>query len=302
MANLTGQKVLVTGGAGFIGSHLADTLVEQNEVIVVDDLSAGKREYVPDEATFRNVDLTNPGVIEDLTATVDIVFHQAAIVSVQRSINQPLETHEINTDATLRLLECAREYGFRVVVASSAAIYGHPDSLPVQETDSKTPTSPYGADKLTIDHYARLYYDLYDVETVALRYFNIFGPRQRAGDYGGVISIFREQALDDSSITVNGDGTQTRDFVHVDDVVDANLRAATTDHVGEAYNIGSGEQTSIQSLAEQVRDITDSDSDIVHTDPRSGEIDASVADIMKAERKLGYKSNISLEEGLRTLV
>lgn len=301
MSRVTGQTVLITGGAGFVGSHLADALVADNDVHVADDLSAGTQAHVSDAATFHRVDITQPDVLRDLTADVDLVFHQAAVVSVQQSIDRPVACHDVNTDATLTLLELARERDFRVVLASSAAIYGPPDSLPVHETARKTPTSPYGADKLTIDHYARLYNDLYGVETVALRYFNIFGPRQRAGDYGGVISIFREQALAGDPITVNGDGTQTRDFIHVNDIVQANLLAATTDTVGTAYNIGRGEQTSIRTLAEMVRDIADSDSDIVHTDPRPGDIDASVADITNAKRDLGFDPTVALKPGLQTL-
>mgnify|MGYP000182784240 CR=1 FL=1 len=196
----------------------------------------------------------------------------------------------------------ARERDFRVVLASSAAIYGHPETLPVNEPDRKTPTSPYGIDKLTVDHYARTYNDLYDVETVVLRYVNIYGPRQRAGDYGGVVSIFRDQALADDPITIDGDGTQTRDFVHIEDIVEANIRAATTDHVGEAYNIGRGEQTSINELAETIREVTDSASSITRTDPRPGDIEASVADISKARRDLGFEPSVSLREGLKTLV
>jgi len=301
MSQLSGQTVIITGGAGFVGSHLADALVADNDVIIADDLSAGTSADVPDAARFQHVDISQPGVLRELTTDVDLVFHQAAIVSVSQSIEHPLACHEVNTDTTLTLLELARERDFRVVLASSAAIYGHPESLPIHETARKTPTSPYGADKLTVDHYARLYNDLYGVETVALRYFNIFGPRQRAGDYGGVISIFREQALAADPITVDGDGTQTRDFIHIDDVVQANLLAATTDTVGTAYNIGRGEQTSIRTLAELVRDIADSDSDIVYTEPRPGDIDASVADITKAKRDLGFEPTVALEPGLQTL-
>lgn len=300
MCDIEGQTILVTGGAGFVGSHLADAVADQNDVIVADDLSAGQRGNVPDAATFRSVDISQSGVLAELTKNVDIVFHQAAVVSVKRSINRPMACHDVNTDATLSLLDLARERDFRVVLASSAAIYGHPDSLPIYETDSKAPLSPYGVDKLTIDHYARLYYELYGVETVALRYFNIFGPRQRAGDYGGVISVFRRQALADDPITIDGDGTQTRDFIHIDDVVSANLRAAKTDHLGEAYNIGRGKQITIQTLAELTRDAMDSDSDIVHTEPRPGDIDRSVADISKARRDLDFDPSVSLKTGLRT--
>jgi len=211
--------------------------------------------------------------LDELTDDVDIVFHQAAVVSVEKSVEEPESCHEVNTDATLHLLELAREKDFRLVLASSAAIYGEPETIPISEADSKTPTSPYGIDKWTIDRYAQVYNDLYDTETVALRYFNIYGPRQRGGDYGGVISIFRDQALAGEPITVDGDGSQTRDFVHVDDVVEANLLAATTEHTGEAYNIGRGEQTSIAELAETICAVADTDSEVTYTDPRPGDID-----------------------------
>nr|WP_080506716.1 NAD-dependent epimerase/dehydratase family protein [Halolamina pelagica] len=185
---------------------------------------------------------------------------------------------------------------------SSVAIYGEPESLPISEEDAKTPTSPYGIDKWTVDRYAQVYNDLYDTETVALRYFNIYGPRQRGGDYGGVISIFRDQALAGEPITVDGDGSQTRDFVHIDDVVDANLLAATTDHTGAAYNIGRGEKTSIAELAETIRDIADTDSEVTYTEPRPGDIEESVADISKAEEELGFEPTVSLREGLKTIL
>lgn len=302
MAELEGQRILITGGAGFVGSHLADALSERNEVVVVDDLSTGDTRHVPDGVRFREADIHDPNTLDALTADVDLVFHEAAVVSVQRSIAEPLACHQTNTDATLQLLDLARERDFRVVLASSAAIFGHPETLPVTESDQKTPTSPYGIDKLTVDHYARAYNDLYDVETVTLRYFNIYGPRQRAGDYGGVISIFRDQALAGNPITIDGDGTQTRDFVHIDDVVDANIRAATTDHVGEAYNIGRGTQTSINELAEAMREVTESSSTITRSEPRPGDIASSVADISKARRELGFEPSVSLRDGLKTLV
>jgi len=301
MITPTNQTILITGGAGFVGSHLADALVEDNDVHVLDDLSAGNPHHVPEQASFYHEDIRDSTILDELTGDVDIVFHQAAIVSVQQSIEQPDACHEVNTDATIQLLELARERDFRVVLASSAAVYGHPERLPIEEPDSKTPTSPYGIDKQTIDRYAQVYNTLYDVETVALRYFNIYGPRQRAGDYGGVISIFRDQALADDPITIEGDGSQTRDFVHVDDVVAANLQAATTDQTGEAYNIGSGTQTSIQELAETIRAVAGSDSEIVHTQPRPGDIEHSVADISKARQELGFEPTYSLPEGLETL-
>lgn len=299
---ITDQTILITGGAGFIGGHLASALAADNDVRVLDSLTTGRHENVPDGATLLEADLRNETALARATDGVDLIFHEAALVSVARSIEEPLTSHEINVDATLGLLEAARGEDARVVCASSAAIYGHPERVPIAETDPKTPTSPYGLDKLTIDHYARQYHDLYGLETVALRYFNAFGPGQVAGDYSGVISVFIDQALSGEDVTVHGDGDQTRDFVFVDDVVRANLRAATTDAVGEAYNIGTGESITIRELADLVQDVTDTRSDVVHTDPRDGDIDHSEADISRARDRLGYEPDVSFREGLERTV
>ncbi|ACV11180.1 NAD-dependent epimerase/dehydratase [Halorhabdus utahensis DSM 12940] len=298
---VSGQTVLITGGAGFIGSHLADALVEHNDVIVLDNLSTGKRENVPDGATFVEGDVRDADVVADVSDGVDLIFHKAAVVSVERSIDEPAFSHEVNFDGTLTLLEAARRVDARVVFASSAAIYGDPDTLPITESDPVDPQSPYGIDKCAADQYLRAYHDLYGLETVALRYFNAYGPRQTASDYSGVISIFGEQARAGEPITVNGDGTQTRDFVHVSDVVTANLLAATTEHVGTAYNIGTGGETSIRSLAETIQATVGTDSPIVHGDPRPGDIQRSRADITTARERLGYEPSVPLETGLATL-
>ncbi|CCQ33000.1 GDP-D-mannose dehydratase protein [Halorhabdus tiamatea SARL4B] len=299
--SVSGQTVLITGGAGFIGSHLADALVADNDVIVLDDLSSGSRENVPDGATFVEGDVRDEDIVADVTDGVDLVFHEAAVVSVEQSIEEPEFCHDVNFDGTLRLLEAARRQDARLVFASSAAIYGDPTTLPITESEPADPQSPYGIDKCGADQYVRTYHDLYDLETVALRYFNVYGPRQTASDYSGVISIFREQAQAGDPITVDGDGTQTRDFVHVRDVVQANLRAATTEHVGAAYNVGTGDETSIQALAETIQETVDTGSSIVHGDPRPGDIERSRADVTKARQRLGYESDVSLADGLATL-
>lgn len=301
MDALTGQDILITGGAGFIGGHLAAHLAPTNDVTVLDDLSAGDRTTVPADATFINADLRDYEQLSKLVAAADIVFHQAALVSVAASIDDPLSGHSRNVEATLRALEAARNTTTRVVIASSAALYGPPKTVPIGEDHAKTPQSPYGLDKLTIDRYAQLYHDLYGVETVALRYFNAYGPGQ-TGDYAGVISVFIEQARNDEPLTVHGDGTQTRDFVHVDDIVQANLRAAQTDAVGEAYNIGTGTETEIRTLAEIIQELTGTAAPVTHTDPREGDIKRSCADITKAKRQLGYKPTVELSEGLQELI
>ena len=297
-----GRTALVTGGAGFIGSHLAEALVPDNDVRVLDDLSTGDPSRVPDGARLIRGDVRDRGVLARAMADVDLVFHQAAMVSVERSVEVPTESQGINAAATLDLLEVARNVGARVVIASSAAIYGHPGSVPVDETEPKEPASPYGVDKLAADHYARLYDDLYGLPTVALRYFNVYGPGHSGGSYSGVIDVFTEQARAGRPITVHGDGGQTRDFVHVSDVVEANLLAATTDHVGEAFNVGTGRSVTIRELAELVRAATGSDSEIVHTDPRAGDVERSRADVSKARDRLGFSPSTDVEDGIRTLV
>jgi len=299
--SLRGQTVLVTGGAGFVGSHIADALVPENEVRVLDNLSNGSEENVPDDATFVRGDLRDSTVVADVMDGVDLVFHQAGLVSVPASVERPVESHQQNVAATLDVLERARAEDARVVLASSVAIYGDPVNLPITENHPKTPTSPYGLDKLAIDHYARLYHDHYGLETVALRYFNVYGPRQAGGEYSGVISAFLEQARSGQPLTVHGDGEQTRDFVHVSDVVRANLAAATTDEVGTAFNIGTGESITIRELAEVVRNAAGPACDVVHTDPRPGDIERSRADITRARRVLDYEPTVSLDEGIRAL-
>lgn len=268
----------------------------------MDDFSTGRRKNVNEEAEIIEGDVWDRETLRDAMADVDIVFHHAAISSVTRSIEEPVRSNEVNLDATLGVLEAARKQSSRVVLASSSAIYGRPAELPLRETTGKRPTTPYGIQKLSIDQYARTYHRQYGLETVALRYFNVYGPRQASGHYSGVIPTFGEQARNGEPITVEGDGEQTRDFVHVDDVVRANLLAATTDQVGEAFNIGGGQSITVRRLAEIVQDIVDSDSPVVHTEPRDGDIRRSEADISKARRELGYEPTISLVDGLESLL
>ncbi|WP_254764754.1 NAD-dependent epimerase/dehydratase family protein [Natrinema marinum] len=295
------ETILVTGGAGFIGSHLVDALTPHNEVRVLDNFSTGDPAHLPDDVTVIDGDVRDPIALQRAARGVDLIFHHAAVVSVSQSVDEPRRSNQTNLESSLLLLEQARQEDARVVVASSAAVYGHPEELPVSETARTNPTSPYGVQKLALDQYTRLYEELYDLPTVALRYFNVYGPRQQ-GPYSGVISTFIEQARADEPITIEGDGQQSRDFVHVDDVVRANLHAATTDAVGEAYNIGTGTRTTIEALAETIRDATGSASPIVHREPRTGDIRHSGADASKASRELGFDARIGLESGIRSLV
>jgi len=293
------QRVLVTGGSGFIGGALVDALNAEATVRVLDTTLSGD---APDDVEVIEGDIRDESVLDEAMDGIDTVFHQAAVVSVEESIDDPVRSHSVNVAGTVRTLEAARRHDARVVLASSAAVYGDPGRVPVSETDPLEPTSPYGLEKLTIDRYARLYHDLYGLETVALRYFNVYGPGQSGGDYAGVIEAFLEQAREGEPLRVHGDGKQTRDFVHIDDVVEANRLAAETDAVGTAYNIGTGRSVTVERLAEQIRDAVDSRSPIVHTDPRAGDIRHSRADISRARERLGFRPTVDLDQGIETLV
>ncbi|MDS0277680.1 NAD-dependent epimerase/dehydratase family protein [Halomicroarcula sp. S1AR25-4] len=297
-ATVAGQTALVTGGAGFIGSHLVDALRPANDVRVLDSFVTGERSRVPDDVTLVEGDVRDEAALGRAMDGVDLVFHEAAVVSVAQSVADPTTSHSVNVDGTLSVLEAARRQDARVVFASSAAIYGAPESMPVTETAPKQPSSPYGLEKLSGDHYCRLYADLYDLPTVALRYFNVYGPRQSGGDYAGAITAFTEQARSGGPLTVQGDGRQTRDFVDVADVVQANLLAATTDATGEAFNVGTGTGTTIRTVAETIRDRVAPDAEITTVEPRRGDIRESVADVAKARERLGYDPTVSLEAGL----
>lgn len=298
---LTDRTILVTGGAGFIGSHITDALADRNTVRVLDDFSTGRRANLPDGVEVIEGDIRHDATLQTAMADVEYVFHHAAMVSVEQSVSSPRECHDINSAGTVSVLDHARREDARVIVPSSAAIYGTPDSVPITEPAAKRPSSPYGISKLATDWYARRYAELYDLPTVVLRYFNVYGPRQRHGAYSGVISIFLEQARTGGPITVEGDGSQTRDFVAVEDVVQANLLAAETDSTGEAYNIGTGEQTSIRRLATVVQRVAGTEASITYEEGRTGDIPRSCADIEKARQQLDFQPTVSLRAGLASL-
>lgn len=299
---LDGQRVLVTGGAGFIGSHIVDRLAADNEVRVLDNFSSGNRDWVDTRATLFEGDIRNEDTVEDAVQNVDVIFHEAANISVEQSVETPLASQGINVGGTLNVLEAGRKEDATVVLASSAAIYGHPERVPISEQDSKQPSSPYGLEKLSLDHYAQLYHDLYGVETVALRYFNVYGPRHGGGAYSGVIDIFLNQAEKGGPITIEGDGAQTRDFVYVRDVVDANIQAVQEATRGEAFNIGTGEETTILELAETVQKLSPTNAEIERISPRIGDIEYSSARIEKAAENFGYQPAYDIQTGLEKLI
>ena len=297
-----GEHILVTGGAGFIGSHLAAALLESNTVTIYDSFANGNRAHIPPTARVIEGDICDHDQLASIVADVDRIYHEAAMVSVPQSVEAPLESHDVNLRATVALLEAARRHNVPVVLASSAAIYGQPNTLPITEDHRCQPSSPYGLEKLAIDQYARLYHEQYGLETVSLRYFNVYGPGQ-SGQYAGVISTFCDQAQRGQPLTIEGDGTQTRDFVHVSDVVQANLLAATSPAaVGNAINIGTGQSTTIASLAETIISTVDADIGTTHIDGRANDVAHSVADISRAREMLGFEPRTDLATGLQSLV
>ena len=304
------DKYLVTGGAGFIGSHVVEALVARGETVrVVDDLSTGKRENLAgvglETVELIEDDLATPGVANRAVAGVAHVVHIAAIPSVPRSVEDPVKTHRANVDGTLLLLRAARDADVkRVVFASSSSIYGDAPTLPKHEEMPPNPLSPYALQKLIGEHYLRLFHRLYGLDTVALRFFNVFGPRQDPSSmYSGVISIFTAALSEGRVPTIHGDGEQTRDFTYVSDVANGVLAACTAPDVGgQVLNLARGGRTSLNRLFEILRDLIGSEIAPRYGPPREGDVRDSQADITRARKLLGTDSRVSLEEGLRRTV
>jgi nucleoside-diphosphate-sugar epimerase len=301
-------RVLVTGGAGFIGSHIAEALSARNdEVRVVDSLITGHRAnlaHVPG-IDFMLGDLSDLDVARRAVEGVEVVFHQAAIPSVPRSVADPITSNQANVDATLTLLVAARDAGVkRVVYAASSSAYGNAAELPKREDMPNAPLSPYALQKLVGEQYMQMFTQLYGLETVSIRYFNVFGPRQDpSSPYSGVISLFTSALVEGRAPTIYGDGEQTRDFTYVANVVDGVLRAAAAPGVaGEVINVATGGRISLNRLFKALADLLGSDVKPVYAAPRAGDVRDSQADIDKARRLLGYQPTVSLEQGLeRTL-
>jgi UDP-glucose 4-epimerase len=297
-------RYLVTGGAGFIGSHVVDALLDDgHSVRVVDDLSSGSLANVPtaEKCEFINRDLAEPGVAESVVDGVTLVIHLAAIPSVPRSVLEPARSHRANVEATHALLLAAREAGIqRVVQASSSSVYGESEELPKTEAMRVQPMSPYGLHKLIGEQYNMLFNRLYGLETVSLRFFNVFGPRQSpTSQYSGVISLFIESLLSGTAPTIYGDGEQTRDFTYVSDVSQAILNACVFPNVaGRVVNVARGGRTSINALYGMLQKITGVMVSAQHGDERAGDIRHSQADVTLAQQLLGFVPNVSIEKGL----
>jgi len=299
---------LVTGGAGFIGSHLVDELVRRGHPVrVVDDFSTGSRENLAHLSGVEILegDLSAPAVAARAVAGAEVVLHQAAIPSVPRSVKDPVSSNRANIDATLNVYVAARDAGVRrVVYAGSSSVFGDTPTLPKREDMPTRPMSPYALQKLVGEQYGRMFTDLYGLETVTIRYFNVFGPRQDpSSPYSGVISRFITALLAGERPTIHGDGEQTRDFTYVANVVDGVLRAAgTPDACGRVINVATGGRVSINRLFRTLQDLAGGKVEPVYGPPREGEVRDSQADITLAGAILGYTPVVGFEEGLRRTV
>jgi nucleoside-diphosphate-sugar epimerase len=294
------MKALVTGGAGFIGSNLVSHLVrEGHDVTVLDNLLSGYRENLDPNARFIEGDVRDAAVVARAMDRVETVFHLAASVGNKRSIDEPLIDADINVMGTLRVLEAARRAGVRkIVTSSSAGIFGELKTLPIREDHPVEPDSPYGATKLAKEKLCLVYAKLYAIDAVCLRYFNVYGPNQRFDAYGNVIPIFVFQMLRGEPLTIFGDGEQTRDFVNVHDVVQANVRAASVPGLSGAFNIGSGTRITINHLMQELISASGLNPTVRHGPPRPGDVRDSLADISAARSAFGFEPKVTMEDGL----
>jgi len=296
------MKCLVTGGAGFIGSHIVDKLVNEGmNVVVLDDLSTGMMENANKKATFIQADITSFDEISAYFQDVDYVFHTAALPRIQPSFEQPIEHENVNVIGTINCLEASKSARIKkFVFSSSSSCYGNPDILPTPETAPINCLSPYALQKYTAEQYCMILGERFDIPVLALRYFNVYGPRSfnpknPYNAYTSVIGIFNNQKKNGQKLTITGDGEQSRDFVHVYDVAQANIDAALSDFVFKIYNVGYGKDYTINEVARMFS------SDVTYIPERKGEARITLANIEKISRELGWQPKISLEEGVNLL-
>ena len=301
------KRVIITGGAGFIGSNIAETLMDDNKVIIIDDFSTGKRENLKNLDSIKLVE----GTITDLVflqkefENIDYVFHQGALPSVPRSVRDPISSNLVNINGTLNVLVAARDNNVKkVVYASSSSGYGDTPELPKVETMIPNPLSPYAITKLTGEYYCQIFNEIYDLPTTSLRYFNVFGPKQDpTSQYSAVIPKFITSAFNNQSPIIYGDGDQTRDFTYVKDVVQANiLSAENSKSNGEFFNVAGGKRITINKLAEKIIENIGMDLKAKHLESRAGDIKHSLADISKAKDLIGFEPQFSLDKGLEITI
>ncbi|MFD1335310.1 SDR family oxidoreductase [Oceanobacillus iheyensis] len=298
-------KYLVTGGAGFVGSNIVRKLISNGESVrLLDNFSTGNKNNIADindQVEIINGDFTNKAVVKEAMKGVDIILHQGAIPSVPKSIDNPILSNYANVNGTLTLLNAAVEEGVsRFVYAASSSAYGNNKRLPKQEDMIANPMSPYAVSKYTGELYCKVFYEIYGLETISLRYFNVFGPRQNPhSKYAAVIPAFIESIIQNQSPIIYGDGTQSRDFTYIDNVVSANLLAATAKNLkGEVVNIGTGTQIQLNDLVDRINNILGKNISAIHTKDRAGDVKHSLADIQRAKDIINYEPITTFDDGL----
>ncbi len=300
------MKVLVTGGAGFIGSHVTDLYLQNGfQVVVVDDLSTGRITNLNPSAAFYQIDIRSPELASIFEKErPDFVNHHAAQMDVRRSVVDPLFDADVNVRGSINLLECARQFGVKRVlyISTGGAVYGEPVYLPCDEDHPVNPICPYGASKHTVEHYLFMYQYNYGLNYTVIRYPNVFGPRQDPHGEAGVVAIFTGQMLAGKQVVINGDGEQERDYVYVADCARANLLALTKEHAPGIFNLGSGQGTTVNMVFENLKSLTNYPLDDRHGPAKLGETRRIFLNASKAERELGWKPTVNLEEGLRRTV
>jgi UDP-glucose 4-epimerase len=299
------MKVLVTGGAGFIGSHIVDLLVDKGyDVVVVDNVSTGKNKNLNEKVKFYQEDITSEKLRDIFEKEKPLfVIHQAAQASARVSIKKPVFDESINVEGTINLLECCKEFNIKkIVYASSAAVYGNPEQLPIDESHSIKPISQYGASKYSAELFIRTYYHLYNIDFAILRYSNVYGPRQDAEGEAGVVAIFINALLNNKQPQIFGDGDQTRDFVYVTDVALANLLALEKTTKNKVFNISTGKKTSINELFQIIKDKLNSSLSAEHTSSIPGDIRESFLNCSLSQQELGWKAETDINEGIKNTV
>ena len=298
------MKILVTGGAGFIGSHIAEYLVQRgDDVTVLDNLITGSKENltkISDKINFVNGDIRDHKLLEKLVSDTTGVFHEAALASVQQSFSMKDEYIDVNVSGTENIFKLAKEYGFKIVYASSSSVYGNPKKIPVKEDDERKPINPYAKTKLDGEDLAKKYSEI-GVKVIGLRYFNVFGKRQ-SKEYAGVIKLFLQRIQQKKSPKINGDGLQTRDFVHIDDVVKANVLAMDSDINHRFLNVGSGLPTSVLDLANLIIEISGLSLEPIHGPELSGDVKATQSDIELIRKLLNWEPKMKLDDWLSKII
>jgi len=299
------MKILITGGAGFIGSHLTDKLIKTgHNVVVVDNLSTGKRENLNPRAKFYKIDICNSKISQIFKKEKpEVVFHYAAQINVRKSVAEPIKDAKINILGSLNILENSQKYKVKKIIFTSTggAIYGEADIIPTPETYPENPLSPYGIAKLTVEKYLDYYYKIFGLSFISLRLANVYGPRQNSKGESGVVAIFYDKLLNKQQPIINGNGQQTRDYIFVDDVIEANFLALQKNKVG-IFNVGTGIETSVNEIFQKIKKVTKSNLKAIYKPAKKGDLERSCLDCSKIKKQLGWQPKHNLDKGLEKTV